>query len=99
MLLHVGPLRREDAVYHRIAHAPVAPPVVVPDHAVAFPPDRLDGALRAEVEVVRAQPDDPAPEGLERVAEQEQLARRVELAALKPRGVERVADLDAVHRG
>src|SRR6476660_4100305 len=99
MLLHVGPLRREDAVHHGVAHAPVASPVVMADHAVALPPDRLDGALRAEVEVVRAQPDDPAPDGLERVTEEEQLARRIEMAALKPRRVEGVADLDTVHGG
>ena len=47
-----------------------------------FAPERLDRPLRREVEVVGAQADDPAAERVERVAEQQQLARGVDVAAL-----------------
>src|SRR5678815_4543420 len=58
VLLHVGPLVREDAVHHGVADGAVAPRPVVADHAVLFRPERLDRALRREVEVVGAQAHD-----------------------------------------
>src|SRR5690606_23411031 len=56
----------------------------------------LDRALRSEIEVVGAQADDFASQVLERMLEQQQLARRVHVRALPAPRVERVADLDAM---
>src|SRR4051794_30217118 len=46
------PFPCEDAVHHGIADAAVAPRRVVAQHPVLLGPERLDRALRAEVEVV-----------------------------------------------
>src|SRR5687768_5743214 len=62
MALHVGPLGHEHAVHYRVADRAVAPRPVVADHAVLLRAQRLDRALRAEVEVIGAQPDDLAAE-------------------------------------
>ena len=53
---------------------------VMAEHAVFLRAKRLDRALRREVEVVGAQADDLAAERLERVPEQQQLARSVDVA-------------------
>src|SRR5205823_8982866 len=74
----------------------VAPQAVVPDHAVLLRPQRCNGPLRAKVEVVRPEADDLAPEGVERVGEQEQLARRVDVRALTALGVPGVPDFHAI---
>src|SRR5688500_12066916 len=79
--LDVRPLGREHAVQHGIAHAAVAPRPVPPDDAVLFRAERLDGALRGEVEVVGAQPDHGAAHAVEGVREKEQLARGVDMAS------------------
>src|SRR3954464_11746074 len=55
--LHVGPFAREHPVHDRIAHAAVTARPVVADHSVLLCPERLDRALRGEVEVVGAQAD------------------------------------------
>ena len=69
---------------------------MLPEHAVLLGAQRLDRALRLEIEVVGAQADDPTAERIERVAEQQPLADRVDAAALPALAVPRVADLDAV---
>src|SRR5947209_14980556 len=52
---HVGPFSGGNTVHDGIADAAVAPRAVVADHAIAFRPQRFDGALRAGVEVVGPQ--------------------------------------------
>ena len=61
--------------------------------------ERFDRALRDEIELVGAKADDLAAELLERVREQQQLAARVDVAALPALRVPRVADLDAIDVG
>src|SRR4051794_25348407 len=99
MFSHVRPLRGEHAVHHRVAHRAVAPRPVMADDAVLLRAERLDCALRSEVEVVGAQADHLAAELLEAVGEEEQLARGVDVAALVARRIPGVADLHAIGRG
>ena len=94
---HVRPFSSEDTVYHRVAHGPVPARPMMADHAVLLGTQSLDRPLRGEVEVVRAQADHPAPERVERVLEQQQLAAGVDVAALPALSVPRVADLDAIY--
>src|SRR5205085_8473843 len=79
-----------------VAHGAVAARLVMADDAVLLCPQRRDGALRSEVEVIGAQSDDLARELLERMTEEQQLARRVDMAFLPALRVPRVADLDAL---
>src|SRR5262245_17123719 len=69
MALHVGPFVHEDAVHHGVADGAVAPQPVMADDSVLLRAQRLDGALRAEVEVVGAQTDHLAAELFETVLE------------------------------
>src|SRR5258706_10677895 len=69
MLLDARPLASEDAVHDRVADAAVAARRVVADHAVLLRAERLDRALRAEIEVVGAQADDLAADFFETVLE------------------------------
>src|SRR5438067_9798880 len=94
MALHVWPFGGDDAVHHRVAHRAVAARRVVADDAVLLRAERLDRALRGEIEIVGAQADDLAAERVERVAEEEQLAHAVEVRLLPASCVPRVADLD-----
>src|SRR6187455_834970 len=71
--LDVGPFAGEHAVHHGVADAAIAPRPVVADHAVLLRAQRLDRALRAEVEVVGAQADHPAVQGFKCVSKKEQL--------------------------
>src|SRR2546421_12809971 len=64
-------------------------------NAVLLRAERFDRALRVEVEVVRAQADHLAVERVERVAEQQQLARGVDVALLPALRVPGPANLDA----
>src|ERR1044071_4563633 len=97
--LHVGPFAREHAVHDGVAHAAVASRPVVADDAVLLGPERLDRALRGEIEIVGAQPHDPAADFFKSIRKQQDLTSRVDVAALEALGVPRVADLDAVRRG
>ena len=99
MPLHVRPFVRQDAVHHGVAHRPVAARRVVADHAVLPGAERLDRPLRGEVEVVRAQAHHLAAEGIERVSQQEPLARGVDVGPLPAPTVPGVADLDPIHVG
>src|SRR5574341_1939430 len=99
MALDVGPFGREPAVHHRVSDGAVAPRPVVADDAVLLRAERLDRALRAEIEIVGAQADDLAMDLFEAVFEQQQLARAVDVAALHALRVPGVADLDAVGGG
>src|SRR5687768_4146125 len=80
---HVGPFRRQHAVHHGVANGAVAPRRVVADHAVLLRAERLDGALRAEVEVVGTQADDPAFDLVEAELEQQKFAGRIDVADRK----------------
>src|SRR3954470_9704237 len=51
MAFHIRPLVSENAVHHGVADAAVAARRVVPDDAVLLRAERLDRALRAEIEV------------------------------------------------
>src|SRR6185436_11746577 len=99
MQLDLGPLAREDTVDDDVARGAVAPRPEVPHDAVFLRAERLDRALRREVELVGAKADDLAAELLEGMREQQQLAARVDVAALPALRVPRVADLDAVDVG
>src|SRR5687767_6601664 len=55
MALHVGPFAQQHAVHHAVADGPVASRPVMADHPVLLRAQRLDRALRTEVEVIGAQ--------------------------------------------
>src|SRR3954471_3289480 len=99
MTFHAGPLRGQHAVHHAVAHAAIAPRPVMADHAVLLRPERLDRALRSEVEIVGAQPHHPAFQRFESMGQEQKLARGVDMASLRALRVPGVADLDAVGRG
>jgi hypothetical protein len=86
----VRPLRGENAVHHDITRGSIAPHAEVPYHAVFLRAQRLDGPLRAKVEGVGPEAHNLAPERVERVAEQEQLAGRVDVGPLTALRVPRV---------
>src|SRR5438067_10366979 len=96
MPLHIRPLRKNDAVHRRAAHRAVAPHGVMAQNAVLLRAERLDRALRPEVEIIRAQSEHLALQRVERMSEQQQLARGVDMALLPALGVPGPADLDAV---
>src|SRR5688572_19505650 len=94
--LHVRPFGGEHAVHHGVADRAVAPRPVVADHAVLLRAQRLDGALRAEIEVVGAQANDLAVQFLESVLEEQELAGAVHVRTLAARRVPGVAYFHAV---
>jgi len=61
---------------------PVAARLVVADHAILLRAQRLDRALRGEVEIVGTQAHHPAFERIERVLQEQELARGVDVALL-----------------
>src|ERR1051325_7120738 len=89
----------EHAVDHAVANAAVAPQRVMADDTVLLCAKRFDRALRPEIEVVGAQPYDRAFQGFECVAEEEKLARGIDVAALATPCIPGIADLDAVRSG
>src|SRR5215510_631384 len=97
--LHVRPFASEDAVEHGVARRAVAARCVMAEDAVLLRPQRVDRPLRREVEVVGAQAHHLAPERVEGMPEEEQLAAGVDVAALPVLSVPGVADLDAIDRG
>src|ERR1041384_2066726 len=99
MTFHAGPLRGKHAVHHGVAHAAVAPRPVMADDAVLLRAERLDRALRREVEIVGAQPHHPAFQRFESMGKKQKLARGVDMASLNALRVPGVAYLDAVGRG
>ena len=76
MPLHLRPFGGEDAVHHAVADCPVAPGMVMADHAILAGPECLNRPLGSEVEVVGPKSDDLAPQSLERVPQQEAICRR-----------------------
>ena len=96
MTAHVRPLLREDAVHHDVTRAAVPARAEVPDDAVPFGAQRFDGTLRSKVETVGAQSHHLAAKRVERMLEQQQLARGVDVRALPALRVPRVADLHAI---
>src|SRR5262245_50208969 len=99
MPLHIGPFLDEHAVHHGVADGAVTPRPLAADDAVLLRAERLDSALRAEVEVVGAQADHAAVQLLESVGEEKQLARGVHVGALAALRVPGIANLDAVGGG
>src|SRR5712664_2738145 len=95
---HVRPFTRKDAVHHDVARAAVAPDAEMANHPVLLGAERLDGALRSKIEVVRAEADDLATECVERVAQEQELAGRVHVRALAALAVPRVPDFHAIDR-
>src|SRR5215203_2259224 len=69
------------------------------EDAVLLCSERFDRALRTEVEIVGPEPHHPAPQCLEGVFEEQELAERIDTRALMAAPVPRVADLDAIDRG
>src|SRR5712672_4452355 len=98
VLLHCRPLLREHAVHHGVPDAAVASRHVMADHAVLLRAQRLDGLLRAEVEVVGAKADHLAIDCFKTMRKQKQLAGGIYVAALTALGIPRVADLHAIRR-
>jgi len=90
---------REDAIDHAVAHCSVAASLVMAEDAILFGTQCLNGSLRCQVEIVRAQADHVAPRRVERVSEQQQFATGVDVAALPALCVPGVTDLDAINRG
>src|SRR5437899_11074303 len=90
MAPHVRPLSRENTVHHDVARAAVAADAEVPDHAVLLRAERFDGPLRPEVEVVRPQAHHLATQRVERVTQEHQLARGVDVRALATAPVPRM---------
>ena len=97
--LHVGPLTSENAEHDAVAHGAVASCLMVSKDAVLLRAEGRDRSLRGEVEVVGAKADNSAAQRIEGMAEQETLARGVDMAALPTAGVPRVTDLDTIDRG
>src|SRR5438445_4000077 len=95
---HIRPLSSEDAVHHDVAGAAVAPDAEMANHAVLLGAERLNGALRSKIEVVRAETDDLAAQRLEGVAQQQELAGRVHVRALAALPIPRVPDFHAIDR-
>ncbi len=71
---HVGPFLHPDAVHHGVTDRPIAPRLMMPDHAVLSCTERGDGLLGCKVEVVGAKADDLAAQLLKCVGQQKQLA-------------------------
>ena len=92
----VGPLRCQDAEEMNVACRPVGTCLEVPQDPVAARAKRQHGLLRPFVQVVHAESHDGTAERVECVAEQQPLARRVDVCPLPPGGVERIANLDAI---
>src|SRR2546423_9082897 len=99
MPLHVRPFTRKDAIEDAVAHRRVAPRLVMAENAILLGAQRLNRALRGQVEVVCAQADHFAAKRVERMAEQQTLAAGVDMGALPALRVPGVTDLDAVNRG
>src|ERR1700748_3109490 len=99
MTPHVRPLTGEDAVHHRIAHGAVLSGGVVTDDAISLRAETFYRSLRPEIEIVRAQTHDLAAERFERMPEQQEFARGVDVRALTALRIPRVANLDAIERG
>src|SRR5689334_6233080 len=92
----VRPFARQNAVHDGVARRAVLANPEVPDHAFTNRAQRLDGALRSKVEAIRPQTDHLAAERIERMAQQHQLARRVDVGPLIALRIPRVTDLDAI---
>src|SRR5439155_9789554 len=88
----------QHAVDHGVAHRAVAAQRVVADDAVLLCAERLDRALRAEIEVVGPQAYDLAFQSLERVSEEKELTSRIHVAALTALCIPGIADLDPIRR-
>ena len=86
MTLHIRPFAGEYAVHHGIADAAVAARPVIANHAVLFCPQRFNGALRTEVEIVGPETDHLAAHLFEAVAQQQQFASGVDVGALATLG-------------
>src|SRR5688500_15652682 len=71
MLLDARPLAQEHAVHHRVTDRAVAPQPVMTDHAVLFRAERLDRALRTEIEIVGAKTHYLAAQFVEAVLEEQ----------------------------
>src|SRR5581483_4736432 len=99
MSLHVRPFMREDAVDHAVAHRSVASSEVMTNDAILPGAKGLNGPLRDHVEIVGAQTHHLAPERVERVTEQQQLAAGVDVTAVPALSIPRVTDLHAINRG
>src|ERR1700716_313051 len=82
MAFDVGPFCHQDAVHHTVPSRPIPTRLMVANHAVLFCADGFDGFLGGEVEVVGPEPDDFATERLERVREQKEFARAIDMASL-----------------
>src|SRR5690606_15973262 len=95
VLLDFGPFAFGKAVHDRVAHGAVAAQGMVPQHAVLAGPQTLYGALRGDVVVVGTPSHPRSAECIARVAQQQQLAGRVDMAALPAFSIPGVADLQA----
>src|SRR5258706_11009717 len=74
MLPDRRPLALDNAEHHRIAIAPIGRYLVIAQHPILLRAEPGDRSTRRVVEPVRAELDGDAPEFLERVRKQQQLA-------------------------
>src|SRR5258707_15396456 len=92
MLPDCRPLALNDAEHYRISIAPVGRYLMIAQHAILLRAQPGDRGARRVVEPVRAELDGDAPELLERVRKQQQLALGVDRAALHAFCIPGVAD-------
>src|SRR5260221_8969450 len=92
MLPDRRPLALDNAEHHRIAIAPIGRYLVIAQHPILLRAEPDDRSTRRVVEPVRAELDGDAPEFLERVRKQQQLALGVDRAALRAFRIPGVAD-------
>ena len=79
MTLNIWPFVLEDAVHHGISDAAIFSEGMVTDNAIFLRSERLDGSLRAEIEIVSAQTNNIASETVEPVAQKKEFACRVDV--------------------
>src|SRR5262245_27233901 len=98
MSLHVRPFTRQNAIHHAVTYRSVAAGAVMTDNAILLGPQGLNRSLRGKVEIIGAQTHHLAPQRIECVTEQQQLAASVDMAALPALGIPGVTDLDPINR-
>ena len=99
MSFDIGPFGSEDAVENGVTHRAVAPGMMMTNYAIFPRAERFDCALRAEVEVIGTQSDDPATERNERVRQQQQFAGGIDAGFLPSLCIPCVTNLNAIDGG
>src|SRR4051794_34197762 len=96
MTFHITPFINENAEHHGIASGSIPARLMMPNDTVLLRSKRSDRLLRREVEVVGAKSNHFASERLERVRQQQDLARGIHVTPVPACRVPRVSDLNSV---